>query len=391
VPKFPSYSHKLSRIKGAVFEKYRNKMVDFGSGLVRLHIGDSYMPPIYPLPIDKNFLNEHPDYNRYGNTFGIEPLRDVLTNKLAQDNQLKVSIDNILVTTGATNALSAAVHSLLEPEEEILVLTPCWPIFPGIIHSAQANIIEVPFYVHLYENPDMDIKEHLNKYLSMKTVAIYLNTPNNPSGKVVSLEQLSQIAEFARLNKLWIISDEAYDGLTFDGYDHVSIATLPEMFHQTVSVFTFSKIFMFAGLRLGYAVGSNETITNLNKIMVHQIYSSTILNQQMMINPVKTRHQWMSEVQNHYQMLRDQFINQSQLSVVKPEATYFIFFSIKEYLRGRKYDDVINACFEEGVSVAPGIDFGKDFALFLRICFTGESPDRLEDGINRLTKVLLKN
>jgi aspartate/methionine/tyrosine aminotransferase len=97
----------------------------------------------------------------------------------------------------------------------------------------------------------------------------------------------------------------------------------------------------------------------------------------------------MGKVRNHYQQLRDQFINQSGLSIIKPEATYFAFFSIKEYLKGRKYDNVINACFDEGVSVAPGIDFGKDFALYLRICFTGESPDRLEIGANRLRKILL--
>ncbi len=146
---------------------------------------------------------------------------------------------------------------------------------------------------------------------------------------------------------------------------------------------------MFAGLRLGYAVGTEEMIINLNKIMVHQIYSSPTLTQQMMIEPVKTRHQWMNKVQNHYQNLRDQFVNQSGLSLNIPEATYFIFITIEEYLRGRKYDQVINACFENGVSVAPGIDFGKDFEKYLRVCFTGESPDRLEKGIDRLRKVLL--
>jgi aspartate/methionine/tyrosine aminotransferase len=390
VPKFPDYTKKLFDIKGAVFEKYRTKMADFGSGLVRLHIGDSYMPPVYPLPIDQKFLGEHQGFSRYGNTFGIEPLRELLSKKLDEDNHLSVTPNNILMTTGATNALSASVHSLLEAGEEILLLTPCWPIFPGIIHSVQAKIIEVPFYMHLYENPHMDIKKHLDKFISNKTVALYLNTPNNPSGKVLSHHQLSQIAEFARMHKLWIISDEAYDGLTFDGHNHISIATLPEMFQQTVTVFTFSKIFMFAGLRLGYAVGNEEMIVNLNKIMVHQIYSSTIMTQQMMINPVKTRHQWMSEVQNHYQMLRDQFINQSGLSLIKPEATYFIFFSIAEYLKGRNYDEVINACFDKGVSVAPGIDFGKDFGLYLRICFTGEFPDRLKNGISRLCEVLIE-
>jgi aspartate/methionine/tyrosine aminotransferase len=389
VPKYPDFTRKLSAIKGAVFEKYRTKMLDFGPDLVRFHIGDSYLPPVYPLPIDQKFLDEFKDFSRYGNTFGIENLREVLSRKVVEDNQLEVLSQNILVTTGATNALSVAVHSLLEPGEEILVLTPCWPIFPGIVHSAQATIVEVPFYMALYDNPDINIMEHLERYITNRTVAIYLNTPNNPSGKVLTHPQLKQVAEIARKYNLWIISDEAYDGLTFDNHDHISIATLPDMFQQTISVFTFSKIFMFAGLRLGYAVGNEDLIVNMNKILVHQIYSSTIITQQMMIEPVKKRHQWMGRVQHHYQQLRDQFIRQSGLSIIKPEATYFVFFSIKEYLKGRKYEDVINACFDEGVSVAPGFDFGKDFALYLRVCFTGESPDRLEIGANRLRKILL--
>ena len=388
VPKFPDVSNKLSKIKGAVFEKYRTKMLKFGPDLVRFHIGDSYLPPIYPLPGNKQFLDEHRGYSQYGNTFGVENLRDVLANKIQDDNGLVVSSDNILVTTGATNALSSAVHTVLDVREKIMVLTPCWPIFPGIVHSAQAGMVEVPFYMHLYENPDLDISSYLEQFLTKDTVAVYVNTPNNPSGKVLNLKQLKQVADFAKKHSLWILSDEAYDGLTFDGREHLSIAGLPDMFHQTITVFTFSKIFMFAGLRLGYAVGDNEFINNLNKILVHQIYSASIITQQMMIEPVKTRHQWMSKVRNHYQGLRDQFIDQSGLSVIKPEATYFAFFSIKRFLRGRTYNDVINACFDEGVSVAPGIDFGKDFEHYLRICFTGASPQRLEIGTHRLCKIL---
>lgn len=365
-------------------------MKNFGPDLVRFHIGDSYLPPVYPLPFDEDFLKENKDFSRYGNTFGIEELRKELSYKIVEDNHLNISSNNILITTGATNALSAAVHGILEPGEEILVLTPCWPIFPGIVHSTEANIIEVPFYMKLYENAEMDIISHLDHYISDKTTAIYLNSPNNPSGKVLTYQQLKQISDIARKYKLWIISDEAYDGLTFDGHTHYSIGQLPDMFRQTVTVFTFSKIFMFAGLRLGYAVGSEELIVNLNKILVHQIYSSPIITQQMMIEPVKTRHQWMGKVQNHYQMLRDQFISQSGLSLIKPEATYFIFFSIEKYLGGRNYEEVVKSCFEEGVSVAPGIDFGKDFGLYLRICFTGESPERLDIGINRLRKILLE-
>ena len=105
MPKFPNYAKKLSGIKGAIFEKFRSKMINFGPDIVRFHIGDSYMPPVYPLPFNHSFLTDNQNFSRYGNTFGVEEIRDVLSMKLWEDNRLKVNPNNILMTTGATNAL----------------------------------------------------------------------------------------------------------------------------------------------------------------------------------------------------------------------------------------------------------------------------------------------
>lgn len=388
MPRYPEYSQKLNRIPGAAFEKYRKHMQAYGPDLVRLHIGDSYLHPVYPVPIDKSFMAAHDDFNRYCDTFGIEPLRRVLSQKLNEDNRFSVNKDNILVTAGATNALSAAVHSIMNADEEILLLTPCWPIFPGIVRSAMARIIEVPLYLLLYDNPDLDIGQHLEGYITPKTVAIYLNSPNNPSGKVLNRKQLKQVADFASVNNLWILSDEAYDGLLYDDLEHISIGALPEMFSRTISVYTFSKIFLFAGLRLGYATGTQEMIMNLNKILVHQLYSPATLTQQMMVKPIKSRHNWQAKIRNHYQDLRDRVHKVLGLSIPKPEAGYFIFLSIKDYLKGRDYDAVIESLLHNGVSVAPGIDFGSDYKHFIRLCFTGEPPERLQQGIDRLRQIL---
>ena len=364
-------------------------MLDYGPGLVRLHIGDSYLHPLYSIPLDPSFIQAHDNFNRYCDTFGIEPLRLALADKLNGDNHLAVDKQNILVTAGATNALSAAVHCITNPEEEILNLTPCWPIFPGIVRSAMSRIIEVPFYMLLYANPDLDIGRHLKSYITQKTVAIYLNSPNNPSGKVLSRQQLQQIAYFAQENNLWLIADEAYDGLVYDNLEHISIGSLPDMFQRTISVFTFSKIFLFAGLRLGYAVGTREMIVNMNKILVHQLYSPATFTQQMMVEPLKSRHNWQEKIRYHYQDLRNRSVELLGFPIKIPEAGYFLFFSIEDRLKGRAYDTVIEFCLENGVSVAPGIDFGSDFKNYIRLCFTGEPPDKLEQGIERLNKILL--
>lgn len=229
----------------------------------------------------------------------------------------------------------------------------------------------------------------MSRFVTPKTVMLYLNTPNNPSGKVLNQNQLQQIADFAKKHNLWVISDEAYDGLTFDGRPHISIATLPEMFERTLSVFTFSKAFMFAGLRLGYVVANSEAIKNLNKAMVHQLYSPSALAQHMMVEPVRTREQWLPAVRKQYQNLRDLVVGNLRVDFWKPEGAYFIFFPVSKYLRGRDFWQLIEACLDAGVSVAPGDSFGKDFSHYIRLCFTGESPARLAEGIERLNRILI--
>ncbi len=391
MPKFPNFAKRVAEITGSVFEKYAPKMAEQGKNLIKLHIGDTYLPPGYALPIDASFQDGHSHFNQYCNTFGIVSLREALTEKLQIDNQLQLHQENILITNGATNALSISMMALIEPGDEVLILTPAWPFFFGMVKVAGGQIVETPIYTKLYHEPELNIADYLAKYVTSKTAAIYLNTPNNPSGKVLNREQLEQIAAIAEKHDLWLISDEAYDGLTFDNLPHISIAGFPNMFERTLSIFTFSKSFMFAGLRLGFAAGSKQAVKNLNKMMVHQLYSPSTLAQQMMVEPVKTREQWLPEVRNQYQGLRDLLVEKLEIDFPIPEATYFVFFPADKYLNGRDYWQLIEACLDSGVSVAPGDSFGKDFHHYIRLCFTGESPERLEVGIERLNKVFGKS
>jgi len=205
---------------------------------------------------------------------------------------------------------------------------------------------------------------------------------------VLSGEQLRQIAAFATERNLWVISDEAYDGLTFDGRPHISIGSLPGMFERTLSVYTFSKSFMFAGLRLGYVAATANIIRRLNKMMVHQLYSASTLAQEMMVEPVRTRKSWLPEVRSYYQNLRDVAVETLDPDIAKPEAGYFAFFPIDDLLAGRDYWEVVDACIDDGVSIAPGNSFGAHYGQHIRICFTGEPEQRLRLGIQRLNEIL---
>jgi aspartate/methionine/tyrosine aminotransferase len=221
------------------------------------------------------------------------------------------------------------------------------------------------------------------------TVAIYLNSPNNPSGKVLSREQLAAVAGFAHANNLWLISDEAYDGMTYDGRKHVSPASFHDTLEHSVSVFTFSKVYMFAGLRLGYAVASPDAVRAINKAMVHQLYSPSTLAQEIMIEPVRSRATWSTRFVAEYEATRNRVAKAIRFDAPLPDGAYYFFFPIEKYLRGRTIDDVVNACIDAGVSVAPGGDFGATYANWLRVCFAGESPERVMLGVERLNSVLV--
>jgi len=388
MPGFPYFSSRQDVIPGSVFEKFQAKMASHGQNLMKLHIGDTYLPTRYPLPIASSLLEEHPDYNRYCNTFGLGSLREVLVDKLLCDNSLQVSRDQILLTAGATNALSISMMTLLNDGDEVLVLSPAWPFFFGMVKVAGGRVVDVPFYMKLYEEPGLDIADYLGEFITDKSVALYLNTPNNPSGKVLSHGQIEQVAEVTRKHDLWVISDEAYDGLTFDDRPHISIASLPDMFERTISIFTFSKSLMFAGLRLGYLTAAETVVKCLNKMMVHQIYSPSTLAQHMMVQPVATRAEWLPAVRQHYQQLRDVMAQRLRLDAPLPEAGYFFFFPVAEHLHGRDYWEVVEACLDEGVAVAPGDSFGASYGTYIRLCFTGEPRERLEKGIDRFNMVL---
>jgi N-succinyldiaminopimelate aminotransferase len=389
MPRFPALSARSDRITGSVYEKFRARMAAQGDRLVGLHIGDSYAPPPFPLPVDPAFTRRHPAFNRYCDTFGVAALRDALAEKLRSDNALAVSREHVLVTCGATNALSATVQTLVDPGEDVLLPAPFWPFFRGMVRAAGGNAVEVPFYTRLYADAGADVRAMLESSLTPRTVAIYLNSPNNPSGKVLGREQLLAVAAVAADHDLWLVSDEAYDGMTYDGRAHVSPASLPGMDERTVSVFTFSKVFMFAGLRLGYAVAAERVVRAINRAMVHQLYSPSTLAQQMMVEPVETRAAWSRRFVDEYQRTRDAAAAALQVPAPLPDGAYYFFFPIEAHLRGRSVDDVVDACIDAGVSVAPGEDFGADYARWLRICFAGEAPARVLEGIARLNRVLV--
>jgi aspartate aminotransferase len=187
--------------------------------------------------------------SHYLQTTGVPRLRELIAAKIRDKNRIPIEgPEDVLVTNGGIHGLYIACRALLEPGDEVLVPDPAWPPAVGNILVAGG----VPVACRLYEAGGWryDLDEVESKITS-KTRVLYLNSPNNPTGGVLTRSDLERLAAIARERDLWVISDEAYEDVVFEG-EHVSIASLPGMYERTIPVYTFSKTYAITGLRLGY-------------------------------------------------------------------------------------------------------------------------------------------
>ena len=199
------------------------------------------------------------DENRshYLQTTGVPRLLDLLVEKLRQKNGIPIGAsDEVMVTTGGIHALYIICRGLLEPGDEVIIPDPEWPPAAGNILAAQGVPIPCPLHEHLGWRYDLD---ELASKIGPKTRAIYINSPNNPSGGVLTRDDVVKISAMCRERDLWLISDEAYEDVVFEG-EHVSPASLEEMYERTISFFTFSKSYAMTGLRLGYLAAKDATL-----------------------------------------------------------------------------------------------------------------------------------
>ena len=207
------------------------------------------------------------DENRshYLQTTGVPRLLTLLVEKLRRKNGIPVGgTDEVMVTNGGIHALYLLWQALLEPGDEVLVPDPEWPPAEGTILAARGVVVRYPLHEAGRWRPDI---AELARLVTPRTRAIYLNSPNNPTGGVLTADDLARVADLARERNLLVVSDEAYEDVVFEG-DHVSIASLPGMYERTVSVFTFSKSYAMTGLRLGYlALGDERLRDRLRKVL----------------------------------------------------------------------------------------------------------------------------
>ena len=335
---------------------------------------------------------------KYTPTSGIIELREAICKKLKEDNNLSYNSNEIIVSTGAKQCLADAFMAILNPGDEVIVPVPYWVSYPELIKLADG----VPVFVEGKEENDYKYTlESLNKVVNDNTKAIIINSPNNPTGTVYSIEELKEIAEFAQKHDLIIISDEIYEKLIYDGKKHVSVASLSEdAYNRTIVINGFSKSYAMTGWRLGYAAGNAEVIKLMTSVQSHITSNTNSIAQyagvEALNGPKDEIEKMVKKFEERRNLMIDRIKNITGLSVIRPEGAFYVMINLKNYLGKSINENVINNSVDfsrellehEKVAVIPGSAFGLDKYIRLSYATSEElilkGLDRIESFLNKL-------
>lgn len=337
----------------------------------------------------KQAVNKAVAENRthYLPTPGIPELRKVVAEKLRTANQIPVGGDDeVVITNGGTHGIYAVMHALLEPGDEVIVPSPEWPPTMAIVETAHGVPVQVPLHERLGFRWDLD---EVERAITPKTKVLYLNSPNNPSGGILTRADLERLAAIARERNLWVVSDEAYEHVIFDG-EHMSIASLPGMYERTVPIYTLSKSYAITGVRVGYfAIKDKAMRARATKVVLYTTSNVSSLSQYGAVGALEGSQDCIAQFQRELRDRRDFFykgLSEAAPGVFSgdpPDGAFYAFVKINaDWAKdaGLKGESLSWAMAEHLIKNArigcvPGVDFGPESEGYLRFCFGRGRPE----------------
>jgi len=383
MPKHPSLDPMSDRLGGSVYSAVASRIAGLRGEIYPLHIGDTWMDPDPELDWRNVDPRVTPRPHLYSDPGGIVQLRDRLVDKVRERNRIPVGgRENVLITAGATAALAAAAAVIVTPGDEVLVLAPYWPLIRGIVIEARGTPVEVPVLTDPELSAD-SLRAALEARRSERTVAVYASTPSNPTSRVLPLQMLEAVAEFARAHDLWILSDEVYEDYAYQG-THSSLGELaPE---RTITAFSFSKAYGMSGYRCGYLVGPPPVIEGARRLATHLWYSTPTPSQHLALRALDVGSRWIERARSAYRDAGEQAA--PRLGLPPPGGSQFLFVDVGPSLDERGLLGFLEDCLEDNLVVAPGTSFGPSYGSWVRLCFTCAPPDVVARGVEVLARRL---
>jgi aspartate aminotransferase len=319
----------------------------------------------------------------YLQTTGVPRLRELIAAKLRERNRIPVDDpEEVLVTHGGIHGLYMICQALLEPGDEVVIPDPEWPPAAGNILAARGVPVRCPLHEAGGWRYDLD---ELASKITPKTRILYLNSPHNPTGGVQTRADLERIAAIARDRRVWVISDEAYEDVIFDG-EHVSIASLPGMYERTIPLYTFSKSYAMTGLRLGYVAIRDAAIRDrAKKILFYTASNVASVVQFGGIGALEGPQGCIETFRQELRARRDLFYDGIRelagdiFSGQPPAGAFYAFLRINPTGRnaeGSPSWEMVEYLIKNGrIGCVPGVDFGPCGEGYIRFCFARDRKE----------------
>lgn len=309
---------------------------------------------------------------------GLDDLRKAISEREWLKTGLHYDpLKEIVVTAGASEGLYCIWNVFLNPEDEVIIPSPYYSSYFNQLTYSGTNLVKVPIM------KDGKIKYDIEEFksrLTNNTKMILINSPNNPSGYVMTEEELVMIAQFAIENDLIVISDECYDSFVFEG-EYKSIATLPGMRERTLVVNSSSKTFSMTGWRIGYVMGNETFIREIGKIHSHISVCATSFAQAGAAEAYKSVFNEVEDMVEEFKKRRDYVANHlrkmDDISFIEPKGAFYVFINVgKLGMDGIEFSERILR--QKGIALAPGSSFGNEWKDYIRLAYTCSMDDIIE-------------
>jgi len=381
----PVFSQRIQLIRSSGIRKLFD-LARTMSDVISLGIGEpDFDTPPHIREAAKRALDA--GYTRYTPNAGFPDLREALSAKVAQVNGLDYTPQEVLVSGGGcTGALLLALLTLVDPGDEVIISDPCFVVYEAIARIVGAT----PIFVAVQEEDFRLIPEDVEKSVTPKTKLIILNSPSNPTGGVQRREDIAGIAEVARKHDLYVVSDEVYETMLYEGMRHQSIAAFEGMRHRTVTVNSFSKTYAMTGWRIGYAVGAREIIDQMIKLQQYTMVHAPAISQRAALAALNGPQDFIERMVTVFDERRRFLV--PRLNEIEgfrcptPKGAFYAFPNVEGL--GKLSKDLAQFLLQSGgVAVVPGSVFGAGGEGYLRLSYA-QPLDKLEEACNRIEKAV---
>lgn len=336
-------------------------------------------------------------FTHYTVNSGIIELKEAVMGKLKKDNKVEYKPAEIIISNGAKQCLFNAILTVCNPEDEVLLPTPCWVSYTEQIKFAQA----VPIFINTYQEDAFKLSAaQVEEKISSKTKLLILNSPNNPTGAVYEVEELKKIAQLLVKYDIYCICDEIYEKLIYDEAEHFTIASLSnEVKAKTIIINGVSKSYAMTGWRIGYAAGPEDIISGMGKIQEHSTSNPNSIAQKASVEALNGRQETIEEMRREFDERRKYMVeklNQIKgVSCLKPSGAFYAFPNVSKILeKGVKYNGkrIINSfdladfiLNKVEVALIPGSAFEAEG--YLRLSYATSMED-VKEGLDRIENIL---